>query len=53
MSETLTLEEADVQETFFANGWTDGLPVVPPTPGRVEDAVTPEMRCSRPVRSTT
>lgn len=36
MTETLTLEEADVQETFFANGWTDGLPVVPPTPERVE-----------------
>ena len=36
MTETLTLEEADVQETFFENGWTDGLPVVPPTPERVE-----------------
>lgn len=36
MSETLILDEADVQETFFANGWTDGLPIVPPTPDRVD-----------------
>jgi hypothetical protein len=36
MSETLSLEEHDVQEEFFARGWTDGLPVVPPTPERVE-----------------
>lgn len=36
MSETLTLDEADVQETFFDRGWTDGLPVVPPTPERVQ-----------------
>ena len=32
----LELEESEVQETFFANGWTDGLPVVPPTPERVD-----------------
>jgi hypothetical protein len=32
----LELEEADVQEEFFARGWTDGLPIVPPTPERVE-----------------
>lgn len=32
----LELDEADVQEEFFARGWTDGLPVVPPTPERVE-----------------
>jgi hypothetical protein len=36
MSDTITLEESDVQETFFENGWTDGLPIVPPTPERVE-----------------
>ena len=36
MSETLTLEEQDVQEEFFARGWTDGLPIVPPTRERVE-----------------
>jgi hypothetical protein len=36
MSETLNLDEQDVQEEFFARGWTDGLPVVPPTPDRVE-----------------
>jgi hypothetical protein len=26
----------DVQEMFHRNGWTDGLPVVPPTPERVD-----------------
>lgn len=35
-SDVLTIEEADVQETFFERGWTDGLPIVPPTPERVE-----------------
>lgn len=25
-----------VQELYLANGWSDGLPVVPPTPARVE-----------------
>lgn len=35
-ADRLTLEESDVQEEFFRNGWTDGLPVVPPTPARVE-----------------
>jgi hypothetical protein len=33
---SLTLEERDVQEEFFARGWTDGLPIVPPTPKRVK-----------------
>jgi hypothetical protein len=32
---TLEVEEADAQEVFFERGWTDGLPVVPPTPQRV------------------
>lgn len=36
MTELLTLEESDAQEAFFENGWTDGLPIVPPTPERVE-----------------
>src|SRR4051794_7290052 len=36
MSELLTVAEQDVQETFFERGWTDGLPVVAPTRGRVE-----------------
>ena len=36
VADRLELEEGEVQETFFANGWTDGLPVVPPTPERVE-----------------
>jgi len=35
MGESLELDEADVQEEFFERGWTDGLPVVPPTPERV------------------
>ncbi len=29
--ETLELEIRDVQEEYFERGWTDGLPVVPPT----------------------
>lgn len=36
MAEALTIEEGDVQEEYFARGWTDGLPVMPPTPERVE-----------------
>ena len=36
MATTMEIEEADVQEVFFAEGLTDGLPVVPPTPERVE-----------------
>ena len=35
MSERLSFEAADVQEEFFSRGWTDGLPIVPPTPARV------------------
>jgi len=35
VTELLTVEEADVQELFFDRGWTDGLPIVPPTPQRV------------------
>jgi hypothetical protein len=35
VSELLTLEETDVQELFFERDWTDGLPIVPPTPARV------------------
>jgi len=29
-------DEQDLQETYHANGWTDGLPIVAPTPERVE-----------------
>ncbi|QEC47264.1 hypothetical protein FSW04_06460 [Baekduia soli] len=36
MSETLQLEESAVQEEYFERGWTDGLPIVPPTPERVQ-----------------
>jgi hypothetical protein len=35
MAEMLRVEENDVQELFFERGWTDGLPVVAPTPERV------------------
>lgn len=48
MSEMITIEgdlEA-VNEHFLARGWSDGLPVVPPTPERVEQmlAATPRDR---------
>ena len=36
MAQELVLEEGEVQEEFFERGWTDGLPVVPPTPERVQ-----------------
>ena len=36
MATSFTFTEHDVQEEFFARGWTDGLPVVPPTPERVQ-----------------
>jgi len=29
-------DETDLQEQYHARGWTDGLPIVPPTPERVE-----------------
>lgn len=36
-SEQVSIDEAiDPIEVCFQNGWTDGLPVVPPTPERVE-----------------
>ena len=35
MADQLVLEERDVQEAFFDRGWTDGLPIMPPTPERV------------------
>lgn len=34
-TEVLDVDDADVHELFFDRGWTDGLPVVPPTPDRV------------------
>ena len=40
MATSFTFTEHDVQEEFFARGWTDGLPVVPPTPDRVEEMLT-------------
>jgi hypothetical protein len=41
VSATLQLEEASVQEEFFDRGWTDGLPIVPPTPDRVRAMLEP------------
>lgn len=35
MGALLELESDDVNEEFFDRGWTDGLPVVPPTPERL------------------
>jgi hypothetical protein len=35
VSDRLVFDEQDVQEEFFARGWTDGLPIVPPTLERV------------------
>ena len=32
--------EAEVNRRFYLRGWTDGLPVVPPTLGRVEEALS-------------
>ena len=40
MATSLTLVESDVQEEFFARGWTDGLPIVPPTPERIDAMLT-------------
>jgi hypothetical protein len=38
LAEKLVLDDAaaDLQEFFFEQGWTDGLPVVPPTAEKVE-----------------
>jgi hypothetical protein len=36
MTELLELEQERVAEEFFRRGWTDGLPVVPPTPAAVD-----------------
>jgi hypothetical protein len=36
MAQVLQIDEGDAQEEMFARNWTDGLPVVPPTPTRVD-----------------
>ena len=36
MTEFVTVDEGDAIEYAYAQGWTDGLPVVPPTRERVE-----------------
>ena len=33
-------KQLDLIEWYFEQGWTDGLPVVPPTPEKVESIVT-------------
>ena len=35
MAELLEIDVAGVHERFLEEGWTDGLPIVPPTPDRV------------------
>ena len=40
MATSLTFVESDVQEEFFARNWTDGLPIVPPTPERIDAMLT-------------
>lgn len=56
-SKTLTSDDAlAVQELYHSNGWTDGLPIVPPTPDAVsaclEWALMPpdHLICIEPVR---
>ena len=29
-------DDAEAVESYLSRGWTDGLPIVPPTPERVE-----------------
>lgn len=36
MAGSLSIEDADAIEEMFERGWTDGLPVVPPTPALVQ-----------------
>lgn len=36
MTQVLSVPEADAIEFMFDQGWTDGLPVVPPTPAKVQ-----------------
>src|SRR3954463_8248931 len=49
MAERVVMEELDLQEEFFQRGWTDGLPIVAPTPDRVQamldvvDAADPDV----------
>lgn len=35
MAQPLVIEDVAFQDAFYSNGWTDGLPVVPPTAERV------------------
>jgi len=36
MTEILEVEEAEALELYMERGWTDGLPIVLPTPARVD-----------------
>ena len=47
----LTIDEASVQEEFFDRGWTDGLPIVAPTPERVEAMLEHAMKMAREIAS--
>ena len=38
-SKRVEVEENDVERLFYERGWTDGLPIVPPTPERVRRAL--------------
>ncbi len=48
-SDRLEFEEATLQDEFYARGWTDGLPVVPPTPDRVARMLVGTARMPRDV----
>ena len=37
MAQSLVIEDVAFQDTFYTSGWTDGLPVVPPTKDRVAE----------------
>ena len=36
MAEAIEVDEGEAYETFVARGWTDGLPIVAPTPAKVD-----------------
>lgn len=59
MTEILEVEEAEALELYMESGWTDGLPIVLPTPGRVSamlaggDVAADEVLGSVPARRRT
>ena len=50
VSPRVTTTARELNELYFANGWTDGLPVVPPTPDVVAEFV--EFEGCRPTTSS-